>query len=231
MINIPAAVPRHVCVIGASRGIGLALVEHYRGLGTRVTATARDEAGLAALRERGAKAIALDVIRPESAAGLAWQVDGAGFDVVIHNAGVYGQRAAAPQVPTREDFDLVMRSNVYGAMLVLPQLLDALAPGARLAVISSRMGSIGARGSNASGWLYRASKAALNSVLKDMATTLEGKAVCVSLHPGWVQTAIGGAQAPLAASDSARLIAGLLARLGPEDHAGYFDEQGQRLPW
>jgi NAD(P)-dependent dehydrogenase (short-subunit alcohol dehydrogenase family) len=222
--------PRHVCVIGASRGIGLALVEHYRALGCRVTATARDEAGLATLRAHGAQAISLDVTRPESAAGLAWQVDGAGFDLVVHNAGVYGPRAAAPQVPTREDFDLVMRSNVYGAMLVLPQLLDALAPGARVAVISSRMGSIGGR-ADASGWLYRASKAALNSVLEDIATTLQGKAVCVSLHPGWVQTAIGGPAAPLSAAESAQRLARLIAGLGPQDHGGFFDETGQRLPW
>jgi hypothetical protein len=68
-------------------------------------------------------------------------------------------------------------------MRVLPQLVDALAPGARLAVISSRMGSIGLRAA-AGGWLYRASKAALNSVLKDASLVLPaGKAICVACTP------------------------------------------------
>jgi NAD(P)-dependent dehydrogenase (short-subunit alcohol dehydrogenase family) len=84
-----------------------------------------------------------------------------------------------------------MHTNVLAAMRLLPQLVDALAPGARLAVLSSRMGSIGLRNSP-SGWLYRASKAALNSVLKDASLVLAGRATCVSLHPGWVRTDMGG---------------------------------------
>jgi NAD(P)-dependent dehydrogenase (short-subunit alcohol dehydrogenase family) len=220
----------HALVIGASRGIGLALVQHYRAAGSRVTATARDEAGLARLHDLGATAITLDVAQPTSAAGLAWQVDGAGFDTVIHSAGVYGPRLRAPDVPTLADFDAVMRANVYGAMLVLPQLLDALAPQARVALVSSRMGSIGAR-SDASGWLYRASKAAANSVLRDIATGLLGKAICASLHPGWVRTEIGGPSAPITPEDSARQLAATIARLTPAQHGGFFDLDGSPIPW
>jgi hypothetical protein len=108
----------------------------------------------------------------------------------------------------------------------LPQVAEALAaPGRgadpavgglpRIAVLSSRMGSIGLR-ANASGWLYRASKAALNSVMKDAALTLQGRALCLALHPGWVRTDMGGAEADI---DAATSVAGMRQTL---DRAGKF---------
>ena len=101
-----------------------------------------------------------------SAAALAWPLDGAAFDMVVYSAGVYGPRHDGLEPPTQDEFDAVMHTNVLGAMRVLPPLVELLAPGARLALMSSRMGSIAGR-SGHHGWLYRASKAALNSVLKD----------------------------------------------------------------
>jgi NAD(P)-dependent dehydrogenase (short-subunit alcohol dehydrogenase family) len=154
----------HVLIIGASRGIGLELVRQYRAAGAAVTATARDEPGLDRLRALGATALPLDVASTASAAALAWPIDGAAFDVVVHSAGIYGPRSQGLDTPTEAEFDQVMHTNVLGVMRLLPQLVDVLAPGARLAVISSRMGSMGLR-TSAGGWLYRASKAALNSVL------------------------------------------------------------------
>lgn len=76
----------NILVIGASRGIGLELVRQYRADGGAVTATARDDAGLERLRALGATALRLDVTDAASASGLAWQVDGARFDVAIINA-------------------------------------------------------------------------------------------------------------------------------------------------
>jgi NAD(P)-dependent dehydrogenase (short-subunit alcohol dehydrogenase family) len=195
-----------------------------------VTATARREAGLAALRELGATAIALDVADAESASRLAGQIDGAAFDVAILVAGVYGPRTAALEAPPQADFDAVMHTNVLGAMRVLPQLADALAPQARLAVISSRMGSIGAR-SGTSGWLYRASKAALNSLLADAAIALRGRAICVSFHPGWVRTDMGGAGASLTAPQSVADMRRLIAGLGAADHGRFLDHDGTPIPW
>lgn len=220
----------HVLVIGASRGIGLELVRQYRADGARVTATARDAAGLARLRELGATALQLDVADPVSASGLAWQVDGAGFDRVIHNAGVIGPRTQGLQPPSQADFDAVMRANVLGPMQVLPQLADALAPGAKLAVISSRMGSIGLR-ANAASWLYRASKAAVNSVLKDVSIVFEGRALCVALHPGWVRTDMGGTGADLAVDDAVRQIRATVESLQPAQHGGFYNHDGQPLAW
>ena len=217
-------------IVGASRGIGLEFVRQYRAAGVQVTATARDEAALAALRALGATALALDVARAESVAQLAWQIEGAGFDIVVHCAGVYGPKTSGLAPPTEAEFDAVMRTNVLGAMLVIPQLGEALAPGAKLAVVSSRMGSIGAR-SNPSGWLYRASKAALNSVLVDAARVLTGKAICVTLHPGWVQTDMGGAGADLTPAQSVADLRALIARLTPQDHGHFLDHDGSSIAW
>jgi NAD(P)-dependent dehydrogenase (short-subunit alcohol dehydrogenase family) len=219
-----------VLVVGASRGIGLELVRQYRAEGAAVTATARDAAGLTRLRELGAAALQLDVTDAASASGLAWQVDGAAFDVAIVNAGVFGPRSQGLAPPPQDVFDAVMHTNVLGAMRVLPQVADSLAPGAKLAVISSRMGSIGLR-ANPSGWLYRASKAALNSVLKDTSLALEGRAVCVALHPGWVRTDMGGTAADLDVKDAVADLRRTIADLRPEDNGGFFNHDGQALTW
>lgn len=222
-----------VLIVGASRGIGLEFVRQYREAGDAVTATARDVAGLARIQALGAKALRLDVAQAGGAAGaaaLASLIDGMVFDVAVFNAGVYGPRTQGLEAPTQDEFDAVMHTNVLGAMRVLPQVVAALAPGARLAVISSRMGSMGLRASP-SGWLYRASKAALNSVLKDASLVLAGKAVCVAFHPGWVRTDMGGAAADIEASTSVADMRRTLAALKPADSGGFFNHDGQPLAW
>ncbi len=219
-----------VLVIGASRGIGHEFVRQYRAEGAAVTATAQRDDDLARLRALGASAFALDVADPVSAAGLGWRIDGARFDVAVFAAGVFGPRTAALETPTRDDFDAVMHANVLGAMQVLPQVADALAPGAKLAVLSSRMGSIGAR-TGTSGWLYRASKAALNSVLKDVALALAGRAVCVAFHPGWVRTDMGGAAADLSVEQSVSDLRRTIAALTPADTGRFLNHDGSPIPW
>ena len=219
-----------VLVIGASRGIGLEFVRQYRAEQHAVTATARDTAGLARLRDLGAATISLDVADAASCAGLAWPIDGAAFDVAIHCAGLYGPRTQALETPDAADFDAVMHANVLGAMRVMPQLAGALAPGAKLAVISSRMGSIGSR-SATSGWLYRASKAALNSVLKDVSLVLAGRAICVAFHPGWVKTDMGGAGATLEVESSVSDLRATIARLGAADNGRFLNHDGSAIEW
>lgn len=219
-----------VLVVGASRGIGLEFVRQYRADGDDVTATARDDAGIAALRALGATALRLDVADTAGASGLAWQVDGTAFDVVIVNAGVYGPRTAGLELPTEEDFDRVMRTNVLGAMRVIAQVEDALAPGAKLVAMSSGMASIGGRAGTA-GWLYSASKAALNSVVRSAAIALQGRAVCVAVSPGWVRTDMGGPSAPLPVERSVADLRGVIARLGPKDNGSFIKHDGHILPW
>ncbi len=219
-----------VLVLGASRGIGLEFVRQFRAEGHGVTATARDEAGSERLRALGATALKLDLLDAASCAGLAWQLDGSAFDIVIVNAGVYGPSLAAPNPPAQDDFDLVMRSNVLGPMRLLPVLAERLAPGAKLAVLSSLMGSMSRR-ANGNGWLYRASKAAVNSVLKDTSLLLAGRAICVAVHPGWVRTDMGGAGADLAPEESVANLRRLIAGLQSQDNGGFFNHDGEPLPW
>jgi NAD(P)-dependent dehydrogenase (short-subunit alcohol dehydrogenase family) len=220
----------NVLIVGASRGIGLEFVRQYRAAGDPVTATARSDDALAALRALGAKPIALDVTSAESVSRLAWQIDGAAFDVAVICAGVYGPRTSALEPPSDADFDAVMRTNVLGPMRVVSQIADALAPGARLAVLSSRMGAIGPR-TSAVGWLYRASKAAVNSVLKDTSTVLGERAVCVSFHPGWVQTDMGGESADLPVAQSVADMRRVIAGLAPADNGRFLNHDGSPIPW
>ena len=227
---MPLATARNVLVVGASRGLGLEFVRQYRADGARVTATARDDAGLAAIAALGAKPLKLDVADAASASGLAWQIDGEAFDTVLHVAGVYGPRTSGMEPPSVDDFDAVMHANVLGPMRVLPSVADALAPGARIGLLSSRMGSIGARTSTV-GWTYRASKAALNSVLKDASIALAGRALCVAFHPGWVRTEMGGAGADIDAAESIAGMRRVLAGLDAARSGSFLNYDGTTIPW
>ena len=230
------SIASNVLIVGASRGLGLEFVRQYRAAGARVTATARSDDGLAAIAALGAKALRLDVTDASSAAGLAWQVDGEAFDVVFYVSGVYGPRTSGLEPPTVDDFDAVMHTNVLGAMRVIPSVADALAPavggqpGARIGVVSSRMGSIGLRTGTA-GWTYRASKAAVNSVLKDASIALAGRALCVAFHPGWVRTDMGGSGADIDASESVAGMRQAIAGLDAARNGSFLDYDGTPLAW
>jgi len=220
----------NVLIIGASRGLGLEFVRQYRAAGARITATARDDAALERLREHGARALKLDVADAASVSGLAWLIDGERFDVVVINAGVLGARTDGLQTPTAADFDAVMHTNVLGPMRLLPQIAEALAADARVAIVSSQMGAIAGR-SNPSNWLYRASKAAVNSVMKDASLALAGQATVISFHPGWVRTDMGGAGADIDASTSIAGMRTVLASVKPADTGSFFNYDGRRLAW
>jgi len=217
-------------IIGASRGIGRELVRQYLADGWRVIATARSEADVASLNAAGAKAWRVDVTRPESVAGLAWNLDGELLDVAFHNAGVYGPRDDG--VVSQAQFDEVMHTNVLAAMHVLPIIAPMVAAvQGKLAVLSSRMGSIGARDGNY-GSLYRASKAALNSVLVDTSIAFGPKgATCIAFHPGWVQTDMGGPGADITPEQSARGLRATLARATAADNGTFLNYDGTPIAW
>lgn len=219
-----------ILVIGASRGIGFELARQYAEAGNIVVGTARSAEGLEKLKRIGARALPLDITDAASCAALSWPLDGERFDIVVMSAGVFGPRLRELETPSESDFDWVMRTNVLGPMRVLPLLVDMLAPGARVVVLSSRMGSIGARtAANAS--LYRASKAAVNSVLKDASLILGSQAVCIAIHPGWVRTDMGGEGADLSVEDSVRDLRQTIGRIGHTDNGSFLNHDGTALPW
>jgi NAD(P)-dependent dehydrogenase (short-subunit alcohol dehydrogenase family) len=215
-----------VLIIGASRGIGWELARQYIAAGERVIATARDDAALERLRKLGAQALRVDVADPASVSGLAWQLDGEKIDTALYVAGVTSH-GDATQPPTREAFDAVMHANVLGAMQAIPQVAPLLAPGGRFGFVSSVMGRI-ATVDNSRAWVYRTSKAALNMAVAS-AQSAWPDAIMVCLHPGWVQTDMGGASAPVTLEDSAiglrRVMAGLTAR----ERGAFLQYDGQRL--
>ncbi len=215
-------------VLGASRGIGLELARQALAAGERVIATARSDEGLATLRALGAQALRLDVAEPASASGLAWQLDGEKIDTAWHVAGVMCSRADASQPPTQPEFDRVMHANVLGAMQLIPQVAPLVAAaGGRMAFLSSVMGQIGgAAASNA--WLYRVSKAALNMAVAS-ARHAWPDVTFVCLHPGWVQTDMGGGSAPVTVQQSAAGLRRVVAGLAPADSGAFIQYDGQRF--
>ncbi len=216
-----------VLVIGASRGIGLEFVRQYCAAGARVIATARDDAGLARLKALGAIPLRLDVATPASVSGLAWQLDGEKIDVALYVAGVMA-RSGATTPPTREEFDRVLHTNVLGAMQAIPQVAPLVeAAGGCFAFITSEMGCIGAVPSGHA-WTYRVSKAALNMAVASAQHDYPG-AVLVALSPGWVQTDMGGAGAPLTVHASVAAMRKTLAALSPQHKGAFLNYDGSRF--
>ena len=219
-----------VLVVGASRGIGLELARQYRADGAAVHATVRKAADAAPLDAFGATVHELDVVSEASWTRFAAAIQALAFDVAIHNAGVGGPRAPGP--PTRDDFDETMRTNVWAAMAMSPVVGPRVAAArGRLAIISSRLGSIAAR-DNANFTTYRASKAAVNSVAKDASLTYGPQgAIVVAMHPGWVKTDMGGANADLDVADSAAGIRRTIAGLGEGDNGCFLNYDGSAMRW
>lgn len=217
-------------IVGASRGIGLELVRQYLADGWRVIATARSESDCNRLAGLHAHAYQLDVTSAESIAALGWNLDGESLDAAWLNAGVFGPRHAS--FPTQEEFDLVMHTNVLAAMRLLPLIAPLAEPaGGKLAVLSSHMGSVGDR-SACNATLYRASKAALNSVLADTAVRFGPRGVtCLAFHPGWVKTEMGGEGAEIEADVSVAGLRRTLAAQGIADNGKFLNYDGTPIPW
>jgi NAD(P)-dependent dehydrogenase (short-subunit alcohol dehydrogenase family) len=213
-----------ILILGASRGIGLEFVRQYRADRHDVIATARDAAGLDALTQLGAKALKLDVTDPASISGLGWQLDGEKIDVAVYVAGVMS-RGGAKDPPSRDDFDRVMRTNVWGAMQAIPQVAPLVdAAGGKFVFISSQMGHIAGVDSSYS-WVYRASKAALNMAVASAQPDYP-KATFVVLSPGWVQTDMGGEQAPLTVDASVEWMRHTIVLAYKHRHVSFLDYDG-----
>lgn len=214
-----------VLVIGASRGIGRGLVQACVARGDRVIATVRQHEDVDALRAEGAEVWVVDVANPASVSGLAWQLDGEEIDQAWYVAGVW-DAATAASPPTQPQFDHVMHTNVLGAMQVLPQVMPCVAAaGGTMVCISSAMSRCETAESRA--WLYSASKAALNMVVA-CAQTEWPHAYVIAMDPGWVQTAMGGADAPISVAASVQGMLQTVEALQPQDRGRLLRYDGHR---
>lgn len=218
---------KSILIIGASRGLGLGLAKEFAGRGWRVIATERSRSdALHALA--GVEIRTVDITDPGSYTGLA-PGEGA-LDAVFVNAGITGAAHQSSDLATADEVAEVMMTNAFGPARAARALLPAIRKGGTLAVMSSLMGSIA---DSSGGYeLYRASKTALNMLAKGLSEN-EAKArdvAVLAMHPGWVQTDMGGPSAPLSVQDS---VAGLADVIETAVGAGFrfVDYTGKALPY
>ena len=217
-----------VLVTGASRGIGLELCKIYRERGDAVIAVCREPSDvLAAL---GVEVIdGVDVSQADAGQRLATALQGRAIDVLINNAGVLSADAIGDI-----DFDDVLRQfqvNALGPLRVTQALLPNLGKGAKVAMITSRMGSMSDNGSGAY-YGYRMSKAALNAAGVSLARDLAPRGVAVALlHPGFVQTRMVGFAGDITAHQAAERLAARIDALSLQDSGSFWHSNGDPLPW
>ena len=215
-----------ILVIGASRGIGLEFVRQYRADWDRVFATARNLPGLRRIEQLGATELRLDVTDPDGFASVRERLAGEKLDLAIYVAGVYA-RGDAGTLPSPGEFDRVMRTNVLGAMQALVSFAPLVeAAHGRFAFITSEMGRIGGVASS-HGWIYRASKAALNMAVAS-AQPDYAQATLVAINPGWVRTDLGGPGAPLEVEQSVAAMRLTLAGLTRRHRGAFLNYDGRR---
>lgn len=216
-----------VLITGANRGIGLEFARQYAGDGWNVIGTARQPDAAAGLKATGASVEPLDAADPESIAALASSLAGRPIDVLIANAGVYAQTT------DKDDWLAAFATNSIGPTLLAQALrANVAASGMRkMAAITSRMGSI-ADNSSGGAIAYRATKAALNAAWHSLAIDLRGDGIAVALlHPGWVQTDMGGKGASIDTRTSVSGLRRVIDGLALDQSGAFFDYDGQGLPW
>ena len=233
--------PRNALISGANRGIGLEFARQLLARGAHVIATCRHPGKATALNALAGEhpgrlhVLPLDVADAKSRASLVHDLplvlgDKGRIDLLVNNAGVLhsGERFGHIEQPILEDS---LRTNAVGPFLLAQALAPLLADGGRIANISSQLGSIGgtARFGTPS---YDISKAAQNMASVLLAQALGERGIVVlALHPGWVQTEMGGANAQVAPANA---VAGLLQVIDaatPAQSGSFLDWRGQPLPW
>jgi NAD(P)-dependent dehydrogenase (short-subunit alcohol dehydrogenase family) len=220
-----------VLITGANRGIGLALTEVFRAHGHTVIAAARNLDTAEALRATGAECVTLDVSDAASVNALATDLKNRPIDFFINNAGI-GDRAAIGQLDF-DAFERVLKVNTIAPIRLIEAFTAHVAASDHktIASISSLMGSIDDVGSGG-GLAYRTSKAALNMALRTAAFTLAPKGITLlTLHPGWVQTDMGGPSAPVTREDSAKGLYKVITTAGPSETLRFQDFEGKTLAW
>lgn len=236
-------VRRFCLVTGANRGLGLELVRQLLARGDHVVATCRRPGKASALNQLTGQhpgrlhVLPLDVADPRSHAELARELALLGdegkadrLDLLINNAGVLhsGERFGRVGATHLEDS---FRTNAMGPFLLTQALADKLADGAKVANITSELGSIAGL-SRFGTPSYNISKAALNMASALLAKALaERRIAVVVLHPGWAQTDMGGDSATLPVADAVQGLLRVIDGLTLQSSGSYLDWQGRPLPW
>lgn len=215
-----------VMIIGASRGLGLGIVQAYAAAdGWQVHATTRtlESPGELGGVEGDVTLYQLDVIDAGQIHALAVALEGRAIDLLIHNAGVYGDDMSR---------DLVLTTNAEAPFKVINALMPAVDRGQQkmIVILSSHTGS--RNGGPTPSGVYGASKAALNDRYREVEPEWRERGiVSVAFHPGWVRTDMGGASAPVTVADSVRGMRQMIRTLGRDDSGKFLDWQGKEIPW
>lgn len=217
-----------VLITGAARGIGLALTRRFASRGDRVIAVCRAP-GTELSQIEGVRLIAdCDVTDATALEQLAAQLGPQALDIVVHNAGILSNESL-------QDLDLERIRQQFEVNAIAPlNLTRVLQPnlraGSRIALITSRMGSIEDNGSGGM-YGYRMSKAALNAAGKSLAVDLRGSGIAVGIfHPGMVATAMTDYEG-IPVEEAATNLMVRIEQLNPASSGQFFHANGEPLPW
>jgi NAD(P)-dependent dehydrogenase (short-subunit alcohol dehydrogenase family) len=219
---------RTVLVVGANRGIGLALCRRLKSLGRSVIATTRQASpALEALEARVETGV--EVTDDASVTALARRLEGVVLDELICNAGILREDDldAVDMEGVRDQIEV----NAIGPLRVAKALRRNVRRGGKLALITSRMGSIGDNGSGGY-YGYRMSKAALNAAGMSLSRDLRGAGIAVAiLHPGYVRTDMTEGSGHVDPDDAAKQLVDRIDALTLETSGTFWHANGQVLPW
>ncbi len=227
-----------ILITGANRGIGLELTEKFTEAGWQVLASCRNPADagqLQALSERGLaiELHALDVTDYAQMAALSDQLANRPIDILLSNAGIYGSKGAGFGEVDAEEWRQVLEVNTIAPLMLVQAFVEQVAASQQklVAVISSKVGSI-ADNSSGGSYVYRSSKTAVNQVVKSLSIDLAGRDISViCLHPGWVQTEMGGPNAEIGTDESVSGLKGILQSAGRAQSGQFIEFNGDSIPW
>ncbi|WP_434761880.1 SDR family oxidoreductase [Vibrio fortis] len=225
-----------IFITGANRGIGLSLTEQYLELGHTVYSTYRDQnsaTSLIAMCEQYPQltCLQLDVTDYPAVAELTNKLDN--IDILINNAGYYGPKGYGLGNTDVDEWRRVFEVNSIAPLKLVESMLPNLAQSTvkKIACLSSKVGSM-AENTSGGGYIYRSSKAALNSVVKSLSNDLTSQGFTVlALHPGWVQTEMGGPNALIDTSTSAKGLIQVIEQSSLESSGHFINYDGYAIAW